>query len=119
MAIFMPMNEYGFCVNISDPRIRKKYESFKQRKGLPQHFPISDQERLEFEAEIREKFLEMYPERAEIMFRALNIKRPMNRAGQTSVHGRIGVVGSDNSRQLNYITATPESQVFKRFLSRF
>lgn len=75
MAIFMPMNEYGFCVNISDPRIRKKYESFKKRKGLPQHFPISDQERLEFEAEIREKFLEMYPERAEIMFRALNIEK--------------------------------------------
>lgn len=73
MSIFMPPNQYGFCVDISDPRIREKYEDFKTRNHLPHQFPISDIDRLAFEKEIKEKFLLQYPERAEMIFRALHI----------------------------------------------
>ena len=73
MAIFMPPNKYGYCVNIGDPRIREKYEDYKRRNGLPHHFPISDKERLEFEEEIKAAFSAKYPERAQAIFRALHI----------------------------------------------
>ena len=73
MAIFMEPNRYGYCVNISDPRIREKYEDYKRRNGLPHSFPISDQERLDFEKEIKAAFLDKYPERARAIFEALHI----------------------------------------------
>jgi len=43
-------NPYGFRVDINDPRIRPKYERYKVWKGLPRQYPISDDERREFEA---------------------------------------------------------------------
>lgn len=75
MAIFMPPNQYGYCVNIADPRIRERYEDFKQRKGLPHHFPISDAERFEFEREITEEFMQRYPERYEQIARAMGFEK--------------------------------------------
>lgn len=60
--IFMPVNEYGFCVNIRDPRIRTRYEEYKTKNNIPLHFPCSDQQRLDFEREIKEEFSKKYPE---------------------------------------------------------
>jgi hypothetical protein len=63
--IFMPVNEYGFCVNIRDPRIRTRYEEYKTKNNIPLHFPCSDQQRLDFEKKIKEEFFEKYPEHYE------------------------------------------------------
>ena len=63
--IFMMPNEYGFCVNIGDPRIRTRYEEYKTKNNIPLHFPCSDQQRLDFEREIKEEFFEKYPEHYE------------------------------------------------------
>lgn len=45
-------NPYGFRVDINDPKIRPVYERYKKWKGLPRQYPISDDERREFEAYI-------------------------------------------------------------------
>ena len=63
--IFMPVNKYGFCVNIGDPRIRTRYEDYKMKNNIPLHFPCSDQQRLDFEREIKEEFIKKYPEHYE------------------------------------------------------
>lgn len=75
MGIFIPPNRCGFCVDISDPRIRERYEDFKRRRGLPPNDPISDAERFEFEAEITHEFMQRYPERYEQIARALGLKK--------------------------------------------
>lgn len=74
--IFMPPNKYGYCVNISDPRIRQRYEDYKKRKGIPPHFPCSDAERLDFEQEIKKEFMQRYPERFAEIAEYLKIENP-------------------------------------------
>lgn len=40
---------YGFRVNIRNPYAHELYERFRKKKGIPRHYPMSDEERFEFE----------------------------------------------------------------------
>lgn len=71
MPIFMPPNEYGYQVNILDPKILPLYQRFKKSKGIPPHFPCSDAERLEFEEYILNWYLKKYPEKTRLMLDSL------------------------------------------------
>ena len=44
-----PINRYGSRYNINHPLIRRYYLRFKEKIGVPEHFPISDAQRQEFE----------------------------------------------------------------------
>ena len=43
------MNNYGYRYNVNHPQIRQRYSRYKRSIGVPEHFPISDQQRFEFE----------------------------------------------------------------------
>lgn len=43
------INRYGSRYNVNHPLIRRYYLRFKQKIGVPEHFPISDAQRQEFE----------------------------------------------------------------------
>lgn len=40
---------YGFRVNIRNPYAHTLYERYRKKKGIPRHYPMSDEERFEFE----------------------------------------------------------------------
>lgn len=40
---------YGFRVNIRNPYAHALYERYSKKKGIPRHYPMSDEERFEFE----------------------------------------------------------------------
>ena len=40
---------YGFRVNIRNPYAYTLYERYRKKKGIPRHYPMSDEERFEFE----------------------------------------------------------------------
>ena len=44
-----PINRYGCRYNVNHPLIRRYYLRFKEKIGVPGHFPISDAQRQEFE----------------------------------------------------------------------
>jgi len=48
-SIYSKGNLSGYRYNINHPEIRKLYEHYKGRKGIPTRVPLSDRERLEFE----------------------------------------------------------------------
>lgn len=54
--MFMFDNPYGYLVNINHSLIQPLYYRFKQWKGIPRRFPLSDEERFEFEKYIIKKF---------------------------------------------------------------
>ena len=45
-------NEYGYQVDISDPKIKELYFRYKKWKKIPSWCPLSDDERFEFESYI-------------------------------------------------------------------
>lgn len=55
--MFMFDNPYDYLVNINHPLIQPLYYRFKQWKGIPRRFPLSDEERFEFENYIKGKYL--------------------------------------------------------------
>lgn len=40
---------YGYKYNINHPTIAEMYDHYKQSRGLPMHYPISDKARKTFE----------------------------------------------------------------------
>lgn len=54
-VILDPPNPYGYRINISHPRIRPLYDRYREWRGIPKHFPLSDQERFEFEEYILDR----------------------------------------------------------------
>lgn len=51
-AMLTEKNPYGYALNINHPRIATWFSRYKAEKGLPEHYPVSDQEREEFEVRI-------------------------------------------------------------------
>lgn len=45
-------NQYGYRYNVNHPIVRNLYERYKQKIGCPKHFPVSDQQRWEFERKV-------------------------------------------------------------------
>ena len=45
----MKPNEYGYRVDISNPKIKPLFFRYKKWKGIPDWCPLSDDERLDFE----------------------------------------------------------------------
>jgi len=41
-----------YSTNINDPRIRRWYDAYRRKLGLPAWCPMSDQERHEFDAKV-------------------------------------------------------------------
>lgn len=56
-GVYIPTgrNPYGFQLNINHPRINALYRKYKAWKGLPENFPISDEQRREFESYVLPK----------------------------------------------------------------
>lgn len=52
MRMFIHNNKYGYRICISDKDIHPLYILYKQENNLPLHFPISDNERFEFEEQL-------------------------------------------------------------------
>lgn len=48
-------NPYGYRLNVNDPEVRTEYDAFRRRKGIPYNFPLSHEERFEFEREYLSK----------------------------------------------------------------
>lgn len=48
-SIYLVDNPYGFRININHPLINPLYRRYKEWKGLSTKFPISNEQRLEFE----------------------------------------------------------------------
>ena len=42
-------NPYGFRLNVNHPLIREIYWRFKEKNCIPRRFPLSDNERFDFE----------------------------------------------------------------------
>ena len=53
----MAMTSY-YRTSLADPHTRKMYSRFKKARGIPRWFPLSDQEREEFD----EKYLQYQKE---------------------------------------------------------
>lgn len=43
------MNNYGYRYNVNHPQIRQHYARFKKYINVPEHIPLSDIQRAEFE----------------------------------------------------------------------
>lgn len=41
-----------YTTNLNDPRVRRWYEAYKRRLGLPSWCPLSDAERHDFDAKV-------------------------------------------------------------------
>lgn len=48
-------NKYGYALNVNHPVINDLLRRYKKWKGLPNHFPLSDKERHEFESYVLKK----------------------------------------------------------------
>lgn len=55
MKLKQPPKDYGYRVDISNPKMGELYERFKVYKGLPRNVPCSDSERREFEEWVLER----------------------------------------------------------------
>lgn len=57
MNIYVRNNPYGFRLNVTHPMINEYFKRYQKWKGLPQHFPITDEQRREFERYMFERVL--------------------------------------------------------------
>lgn len=48
--IILRNNKYGYRANINTPKINKLYQNYRKHKGLPIWCPLSDAERIQFDA---------------------------------------------------------------------
>lgn len=53
-------NKYGYTANLANHIVAAEYILYKERQGLPQHYPISDGERLGFEVELTKRYPEEF-----------------------------------------------------------
>ena len=44
-----PPDKYGYRLNLHHPVVSELYDRFKDWKGIPRRYPLSDKERFEFE----------------------------------------------------------------------
>lgn len=56
MNIFNDNNPYGYRLNVNQSQINELYKRFLKWKGLSYGFPISDEERFEFESIVLAKY---------------------------------------------------------------
>lgn len=61
-AVMLP-NKYGYRLNLNNAVIRAMYERYKVRENLPPHFPVSDNQRRDFEKHVLGYFAKQYRER--------------------------------------------------------
>ena len=51
--IFLDMpNKYGYQLDLKDPLVQKLYWRYKDKHHIPHWCPLSDDERLDFEAQV-------------------------------------------------------------------
>lgn len=49
---FITNQSYGFQIDISHPDIAPLYKSYHIKNHFPEHFPLSDKQRYDFEAKV-------------------------------------------------------------------
>ena len=54
--LFRPADRWGFFTNLRHPTVRKEYEAFHLKRKIPPSFPLSDEERHEFDSYILQKY---------------------------------------------------------------
>lgn len=47
-------NKYGYQLDLKDPLVKKLYGRYKDKHHIPHWCPMSDEERLDFEAQVME-----------------------------------------------------------------
>lgn len=47
-------NKYGYQLDLKDPLVQKLYWRYKEKHHIPHWCPLSDAERLDFEAQVME-----------------------------------------------------------------
>ena len=47
-------NKYGYQLDLKDPLVKKLYGRYKDKHHIPHCCPMSDEERLDFEAQVME-----------------------------------------------------------------
>ena len=47
-------NKYGYQLDLKDPLVKKLYGRYKDKRHIPHWCPLSDAERLDFEAQVIE-----------------------------------------------------------------
>ena len=61
LGIFSTPNEYGWCVNVNHNEIaNREYFDFKKQRGIPRESPLSEDERGEFEMNMRLKYFDAF-----------------------------------------------------------
>lgn len=55
VSIFNTANRYGYKLNINHPKINELYRRYKEWKGYAYNFPLTDEQRHEFEAYVMPK----------------------------------------------------------------
>ena len=53
--IFNAFNPYGYRLNLNNPKIKELYYRYKKYIGVARNFPLSDEERINFEKIIIEQ----------------------------------------------------------------
>ena len=49
-SIFAKPNKYGYEININNETMRRYYDEYKQRIGVPKNVTLTDTQRFEFES---------------------------------------------------------------------
>lgn len=47
-------NKYGYQLDLKDPLVQKLYWRYKDKRHIPHWCPLSDDERMDFEAQVME-----------------------------------------------------------------
>ena len=47
-------NKYGYQLDLKDPLVKKLYGRYKDKRHIPHWCPLSDDERMDFEAQVME-----------------------------------------------------------------
>lgn len=56
MNIYIDNNKYDYRYNLNHPKINELYYRYKKWKGIPRDFPLSDEQRFDFEKYLDDLF---------------------------------------------------------------
>lgn len=60
LSVYTQNNPYGYKVNINHPSVNPIYQRYKQHIGVPMHYPLSDNQRADFERYILPRLINRY-----------------------------------------------------------
>lgn len=49
VPMYVTKNKYGFRLNVNNPIVSRALSAYKKERGLPERYPLDDEERVRFE----------------------------------------------------------------------